>query len=183
MKDTLLHLWNYCKAPVLQEDQNIAISYRFTNFFHLLLLCLITSFIFMPIFGILEELNWISMEEHAMSDITKKYPKLFIFFLVAVMAPLIEELIFRAPLTLFHRPKAFRNAFYIFAILFGLVHLSNYTNITSTIVILTPILVAPQLLLGFYFGYIRVRFGLHWSIALHATYNGILMLFSFIADF
>lgn len=183
MKTTLQELWVYIKTPVLQKDQHTAAAYRYTKFFHLLLLCLITGFAFMPVFGLLESLELINMDDHAMTEVLENFSKPTIFFLVVVVAPLLEELIFRAPITLFDHPKTFKIAFYVFAIIFGLVHLSNFTNITNTVLILTPILVAPQILLGFYLGYIRVRFGLIWSIGLHACYNGTLMLLSFFVEF
>jgi hypothetical protein len=41
--------------------------------------------------------------------------------------------------------------------------------------LLSPLLVAPQLTVGVFLGFIRVRFGLNWAIALHAFYNLILV--------
>lgn len=64
--------------------------------------------------------------------------------------------------------------FYLIALIFGYVHLFNFT-INSTTMLLSPILVAPQLSAGLFFGFIRVRFGLLWSIGLHACYNFILI--------
>ena len=69
---------------------------------------------------------------------------------------------------------------YVFAILFGLVHITNF-KITPSVLLLAPILVLPQICIGGFLGFIRVRFGLLWSIALHGSYNGILMLISFAA--
>ena len=105
-------------------------------------------------------------------------PWIVTFVFAALIAPVFEELIFRAPLTAFKKKNQFRIAFYVFAILFGFVHITNF-ELTTNVLILSPILVLPQTLVGGYFGFIRVRFGLLWSIALHGSYNAILMLVSF----
>ena len=57
---------------------------------------------------------------------------------------------------------------------FGLMHITNFEP-SLNIYLLAPILVAPQILIGINLGYLRVRFGLIWSILFHAFYNGILM--------
>ena len=99
----------------------------------------------------------------------------------AIVAPIIEELLFRAPLTSFKKPKSFKIAFYSFALLFGLIHITNY-ELSTKIILLSPILILPQLLGGGYLGYIRVRFGLRWSILLHATFNFLILNLEFLFD-
>ena len=66
-------------------------------------------------------------------------------------------------------------------LLFGFVHITNF-DFTTSVLLLSPILVLPQLLVGGYFGYIRVRFGLQWSILLHGSYNCFFILLSFIPE-
>ena len=181
MKETFLDLINYLKNPTLQEDENKEIEYRLVKFCWLLAICLLTGLAITPIFSIIENFGLINMEDHAMEDMMKTLSKPVIFLMAVGFAPLFEEIIFRAPLTLFKKQNTFKIFFYLFAILFGFVHLFNFT-ITQNVLILAPILVAPQILLGCYLGFIRVRFGLLWSIALHACYNGILMLITFSAE-
>ncbi len=105
--------------------------------------------------------------------------KPMILLFAVVIAPLFEELIFRAPINFFKNKKSFKIAFLRFAIIFGFIHITNF-KLHTNVLLLAPILVLPQILLGGYFGFIRVRFGLIWSYALHACYNGILMLISFL---
>jgi len=181
MKETFQELLLYLKNPILEKDENIDFNYRIKKFGYLLLICLLTGFLISPIFAIIEEFGWINMEDHAMEDMMKNLTKPMIFLTAVVIAPLLEELIFRAPLTLFKSKNSFKIWFYVFAVLFGLVHISNF-KMTTNVLLLAPILVLPQTLLGGYLGYIRVRFGLGWSIALHACYNGILMLITFSFD-
>ncbi|WP_299016524.1 CPBP family intramembrane glutamic endopeptidase [uncultured Polaribacter sp.] len=179
MKQTLNTLLGYIKNPVLEKDTNQNINYRLNIFFHLLLLSLITGIVISPLFALLEMLNLIDLDTHKIQEMFTDMSNLKIFLFVVVLAPLIEETIFRAPLTLFKNKIAFKNAFYIFAIMFGFVHISNF-EITTNVILLSPLLVLPQALLGLYLGFIRVRFGLIWAMLLHAAYNGILISVSFL---
>ncbi|TCP26808.1 hypothetical protein EV195_102150 [Tenacibaculum skagerrakense] len=181
MKETFSELIAYLKNPVLVKDENTNTNYRLKKFFHLLIISIITSAIIMPVFGLIESSGLVDMNQHAMEELMEQYPKIFIFFLAVILAPVLEELIFRAPLTLFYNKNYFKPAFYVFAILFGLVHITNFT-ITTNVLLLAPILVLPQTILGGYLGFIRVKFGLAWSILLHATYNAFFILISFGSD-
>jgi len=182
MIELFKEVFAYLKNPILEKDESTDVNYQFSKFFKLLGLCLITGFAISPIFGILEAFDFINLENHAVEEMMKNMSKIQIVFFAVILAPFIEELIFRAPLTLFKKPKQFKIAFYSLAILFGFVHLTNF-EITQNILLLSPILVLPQILLGGYLGFIRVKFGLHWSILLHAGYNGILIGFSFLFNF
>ena len=119
------------------------------------------------------------MENHKVDKMFKDMGILQMILLGAILVPVIEEVIFRGPITLFKNPKYFKFAFYFFALLFGFVHISNF-EITTNVLLLSPVLVLPQILLGGYFGYIRVRFGIQWSMLLHGTYNCFFLLISFI---
>jgi membrane protease YdiL (CAAX protease family) len=182
MKQTFEELFAYLKNPILKEDEITDFKYRFSTFLKLLVICLLTGFVISPIFVIIEELGWIDMDTHAMEELVKNMSKLKLAFFAIIAAPIIEELLFRAPLRLFKNPKSFKLAFYILTLLFGFIHISNF-EITTNVLLLAPILVLPQILLGSYLGFIRLRFGLQWSIFLHAAYNGILLCLSFIPDF
>ena len=173
MKETLENLVVFIKNPILEKDKNTAFSHRLKTFFNLFIISLTTSFIFTLLMSILEEAGILTTDNHAVEELFKKLSPINFFMFVVVLAPLIEESVFRGPLTLFKQPKYFKVAFYIFAITFGLVHITNY-EMTTRILICSPVLIAPQFFAGMYFGFIRVRFGLLWSIALHATYNGFL---------
>ncbi|MEO5911064.1 MAG: CPBP family glutamic-type intramembrane protease [Pelobium sp.] len=64
----------------------------------------------------------------------------------------------------------FPSHFYLTAICFGLVHISNYSNpLDYGFPII--LLVLPQLFIGLILGYVRMRFGLSKSIIMHAGYN------------
>tara|TARA_B110000971_G_C20007842_1_gene500084 strand:+ start:1109 stop:1663 length:555 start_codon:yes stop_codon:yes gene_type:complete len=181
MRQTFRELIAYLKNPNLKEDKSTNLKYKFSVFFKLLAICILTSFIIGPIFVIVEEMGWIDLNKHAMEELVKKLSKLQLTFFAVILAPVFEELIFRAPLKLYKNPKSFKIAFYTLTLLFGFVHLSNF-EITANVVLLSPLLVLPQILLGGYLGFIRIKLGLLWSILLHATYNGIFLCLSFIPD-
>ena len=181
MKETFKEVIAFIKNPVLEKDANTDTNYRFKKFFHLLIISIVSGLAFTPIFGLIEEFGLVNMDNHAVEDLMKNFSKPMILFLGAVLAPVLEELIFRAPITLFKGKQSFKYGFYAFTVLFGFVHISNF-SMTTNVLLLSPLLVAPQLLVGAYFGFIRTKFNLGWSMLLHGTYNGILMCFAFAAD-
>ena len=181
MRKTFQELISYLKSPEYKVDSNTNFNYRIQKFLHLLIICVLSGIVITPLFALIEELGLVNMDNHSIEDMIKNYSKTFIFFAAVIAAPLIEELIFRGPLMFFKNNKNFKLLFYTIAILSGFIHISNFT-ITQNVLLLSPILVAPQILLGGYLGFIRVRFGLVWSIALHASYYGIIMLLSFSSE-
>ena len=181
MKETFLNLVAYLKNPVPGEDTNTDLKYRFQIFFQILVISILTAFIITPVFGLLEELQLINMEDHKLDDIFKSMGIPLMILVGAIIAPIFEELIFRGPITLFKKPKSFKIAFYFFTLIFGFVHITNF-ELTTNVLLLSPILVLPQIILGGYLGHIRVRFGLKWSMLLHGTYNCFFLLISTLID-
>ena len=113
-------------------------------------------------------------ENHAVIEMFNSYSAAMIFFLAVIIAPLLEELIFRAPLGLFKKSEYFKHAFYISVLLFGLIHIGNFQDIEGYYWLI-PILVAPQISAGIFLGFIRTKLGLLWSMLLHAVHNLILL--------
>ncbi|MEO9571571.1 MAG: CPBP family glutamic-type intramembrane protease [Polaribacter sp.] len=182
MKETFLNLVTYLKNPILEKDTNTDLKYRFKVFFHILIISVLTGVIISPIFALIHEMQWVNMENHKVEDMFKDMGILQMILLGAIIIPIIEEAIFRGPLTAFKKPKTFKFGFYFFAIIFGFVHISNF-ELSTSVILLSPILVLPQLLLGGYFGYIRIRFGLQWSMLMHGTYNCIFILLGTLSEF
>lgn len=81
--------------------------------------------------------------------------------------------------------KNFSIIFYGFTLTFATMHFFNFANFKSLWFVL-PILVAPQLFLGFILAYIRMRYNLVWSIFYHFFYNTLaalpILLFAQISD-
>ena len=81
MKETFFELLNYLKNPILEEDENRDFKYRLLKFTQILVICLLSGFFISPIFGIIEELGWVDMQDHAIEDMFTKFSKPMIFFL------------------------------------------------------------------------------------------------------
>lgn len=60
--------------------------------------------------------------------------------------------------------------------LFGLIHITNF-EFSYTILLLSPILVAPQIILGFFIGFLRVRYGFVLGFLMHALHNAVFIGF------
>jgi len=86
----------------------------------------------------------------------------------------------RASIELFWK-KHFRWIYYGFAILFGLLHISNFSSASLWVFCLTPLLVLPQFLSGLVIGYIRMQFGFFWGFTFHAVWNSALLSLAYAA--
>lgn len=71
------------------------------------------------------------------------------------------------------RWRLFPVAFYGSALLFALLHMSNYEGGLSSPIMLLAIL--PQFFVGLILGYVRMRFGLVHAVVFHALYNLVLI--------
>jgi uncharacterized protein len=73
--------------------------------------------------------------------------------------------------------------FYLACVLFGLVHVFNNEHFTVTFLLLAPIFILPQIICGGFLGFIRIRYGIIYSILFHSLINlipAIFMLFNMI---
>lgn len=166
----LKQVWEFLKDPNYQEDTNTDVKYRLNVFARLLVYTLAISFVLGVVIGSLETSFKLDLGKHAIEDFLDSYSPWFLFGVAVVLAPLLEELFFRGPLFFFKESRFFKLAFYLFTLVFGFYHITNF-ELTTTTLVLSPILVAPQIAAGVFLGFIRVRFGLLWAIVFHACYN------------
>lgn len=166
----LKQVLQFTQQPVYEEDENQDLGYRSVVLIKLIMWAFVISFAFLSMVGILEHSFDLDFGTHANEELLENYTLPIIVFLLVIVAPFFEELIFRAPLYWFRSPVALKVALYISIITFGFIHLINFEDYT-TYWWMAPLLVAPQLSLGMFAGFIRVRFGLLWAMALHAGYN------------
>ncbi|MBU0695311.1 MAG: CPBP family intramembrane metalloprotease [Bacteroidetes bacterium] len=215
LKDFLQYLKN--PNPFIRYDKP---SVFYNQLFPLVIIALMFAFSSVIFTGILEFTHIIpKMPEF---DLFKnKEQKGFLFLMVVVVAPILEELIFRFQLKnfsfgfvcyfivisyllslvletriliitmpilavvlisiyfsisfkklnkLIFIKRFFPFHFYLTAICFGLVHLSNFSN-PFEYGFPVILLVMPQLFAGLILGYVRMRFGLSKSMMMHAAYN------------
>ncbi|MEM6377289.1 MAG: CPBP family intramembrane glutamic endopeptidase [Bacteroidota bacterium] len=74
--------------------------------------------------------------------------------------------------------------FYFTVVAFGLIHIANFRDLGSIwqVLLWGPLLVMPQLVLGCLLGFIRLRLGFWWAVALHATHNFIFVGIALLAQ-
>ena len=111
MKETFNELISYLKNPILKKDENTNNLNRFHKFTHLLVISVITGALLTPLFLLIEHLGFVDMNNHAMEELMKNNSKWYVLFFAVILAPLLEELIFRAPITLFREAKPLKQLF------------------------------------------------------------------------
>lgn len=67
--------------------------------------------------------------------------------------------------------RNFGPVFYSSALLFGLMHIFNVSDLTLTVVTLAPLITFQQILLGLFNGYVRMKYGFVQAIVQHALFN------------
>ena len=99
-----------------------------------------------------------------------------------VIAPIIEEWLFRFPLGENRNKPYFRWLYYGLSILFGFVHIFTY-NIDSTHLPYIPFITLTQTFGGFLFGYIRIIYGFWYGVLLHALFNTLGVIWEYTIGF
>jgi membrane protease YdiL (CAAX protease family) len=108
----------------------------------------------------------------AISFLVRKAFILFIIFLllsVFCFIILISKKKFRKVQVYFlaHFPLLF----YTSSVFFGFVHITNYEPFNYKLILIMPILVLPMILIGIILGFIRMKFGITYSVLLHSMIN------------
>jgi membrane protease YdiL (CAAX protease family) len=164
----------FLKNPIYSEDENRDFGYRVQLLFRLLALSLLISIVLGMVIGLLEQLTPLDLGDHAMDLFLDNYSPWIVFLVAVFLAPFLEELLFRGPMVFFKKSRYFGVFFYAITLVFGFYHITNF-ELNTQVVLASPILVLPQLCVGVFLGFIRVRLGLLWAMALHALYNLILL--------
>jgi hypothetical protein len=74
-----------------------------------------------------------------------------------------------------------KNIFYLSIVIFGYSHFTKFVMIEPVkAILLSPIIFLPYLIMGYFFGLIRLKFGILWSIVTHGLSNLILPLLDLI---
>ncbi|GGW25904.1 CPBP family intramembrane glutamic endopeptidase [Arenibacter certesii] len=170
----LIRVWSFVKSPDGAQWRHISTGTKLNVMFQLLILGLVLGISTGIFLGLITEISGVDLGTHASEKWLEKSTFSVIFF-VAVLAPVLEEILFRGPLTWFKDKTYFKYVYYTSIVLFGGVHLSNF-ELSNELYALSLIVVAPQIILGAILGYIRIRMGLKWAIFLHASHNGVLLV-------
>lgn len=197
----------YIKNPYEPSLEEVAESnglQKFGRLFKILLLDLLCMLPLVGVMGLIEQLEIINLDDHALKAMLEQYPISAIAAIVILLGPFLEELIFRlhlsrrwnliaglgewftilskkvlreeaAELVKVKWNRYYRLFFYLNAAAFALVHMTNFQAIDVPLWVI-PLIVFPQFIAGLFFGYIRVKNGnLLWAIAMHALHNAILI--------
>lgn len=171
----LQKVWDFIKSPDGVLWRHIPVHTKLKIVLHLLAWGIFLGVSLGLSIGLITEILGVDLGVHATEKYLRDYPVLSLILLAVIVAPVLEELVFRGPLTWFRNKSYFKHIYYTSIILFAAVHLYNF-ELSKEVYALSPILVAPQMVLGAFLGYVRIRLGLFWAILLHATYNAVLVL-------
>ena len=198
-QETVQDVRAYLKRPYDQKNSGENDSVRLRRLGNVLLLDLILMALLIGLLSVLESAGWLPIDENQLAEFLGQFPIWQLLLLVVLVVPFFEELIFRLYLrfdrNIFILPILFigglmgeetkqnttlslRQAwdfwypyiFYFAAIIFGIVHISNY-EMTTEVLWAAPILVLPQIVVGLLLGYLRVKQGFIWGFFLHALHN------------
>ena len=102
-----------------------------------------------------------------------------------ILAPVLEEIGFRLilrrnfPIKYIFSQKLWDRIFpflvYASSVIFGFVHLTNYTNDGFWFYVFSPIIIASQLIGGFIITFIRVKYNFFYGILYHALWNALII--------
>ena len=211
LKETFIDLISFLKNPVDEAGPELSVNKKLKTLISLLIIEIPLMVVLILLISGLETLELVDPDNHKILDMIKSYPVVLLLVLTVVIGPLIEELIFRLYLRYKNNyalhflislvsltgvrneqkaetflislwKKRYKFIFYFSAVLFGLIHISNF-EFSYTILLLSPILVAPQIILGLIIGYVRVRNGFVSGLLMHSLHNaffiGIPLFFMF----
>ncbi|MFM6947851.1 MAG: lysostaphin resistance A-like protein [Aquirufa sp.] len=196
-------LWAFLKKPVEQKDPIQTWKHIAKRFFVILLIDILLMSILMPLLLGLGKMDLVDFGKNKILMLFQ-LPIEILVILGVIMIPLIEELFFRLYLRFRHNLLAqliilltsitgkpnkikvkthlanfwtnqFRAIFYFSAIVFGLVHLSNY-DYSVSLFLVAPLLVAPQFIVGLFLGYLRVKHNVMVGFFFHAIHNTIFLI-------
>lgn len=199
LKQTFTDLISFLKNPRDEAGPELSVAQKFKSVISLLIIEIPLMAVLILLISGLETLGLVDPDNHKILEMIKSYPVVLLLVLTVVIGPLIEEFIFRLYLryknnyalhflisivsltgvrneqkaeTFFISlwKKRYKFIFYFSAVIFGLIHISNF-EFSYTILLLSPILVAPQIILGLIIGYSRVRNGFVSGLLLHSLHN------------
>lgn len=208
IKDTYIDFYRFLKNPINQLAEDQTFKNKVDKLFGVLVLEIpIIAIIGAIIYGI-EKAGLIDIGSHKIDELFQHIPIWKFILLGVIINPFFEELLFRLCLrfTLEDFTKysilsvsfldkqvmkrfgkyvtylwinKFHLIFFFSAIVFAYFHLSNY-ELSITIVLLSPLLVAPQFITGLFLGYLRVKYSFMLGYSMHAIHNAFFILISLI---
>lgn len=179
MKNYLIDLYQFYKKP---HDERIKDYSLNKNIKYILYTSLVDFALFLLLFPFLHYLLENNLIPEDIEKISYKDNTIISsIIIIAVLVPIMEEIIFRLPLrynrfyALFMPRKIWNYIFkvliYSIPFIFGIVHLTNYGEITLSLLKIAPILVGSQIIGGYLFTFLRVRFNFISAVLSHCLWN------------
>ena len=246
INSAFIYLFNYLKKPIFLKERKIKyisdiiyvlklyVYYIFSVLIAIIIMLMVDK-ILVNYFGIFSIYSQVVKAGRSVAHSHSQYN----FVIVAIIAPLLEETVFRLPLntkrfsvalsfsilifrisgnSFFQSPfkdikhflgllysimtftiinylpfssirnfftllsekitnKYFGIYFYTISITFGLVHITNVTDINYNLILLYPIFFMPQLILGLFLGATRMQKGFFFAFFLHFLVNSTSLIF------
>jgi len=171
-------LWDFLNFVKKPDDTQAKVTVKTKLIYTGLLLVInliITLIIIVPVLQKIDD----ALNLQSTND--EYYTLLKSVFLFSVIAPVMEEVVFRYFLryngfktkiiSIQKWKKIFPYLVYSSSICFGFVHISNYTNSSNLFYMLSPIIILSQLAGGLILSFIRVRLNFIWGVLYHALWN------------
>jgi membrane protease YdiL (CAAX protease family) len=195
----------FLKNPAEKADAVQTRSEKAKKLFTLLMIDIPVMGVLICVLSGIQALGLFDLHNNKFNQLFLTIPVWPLTFILVILIPFFEELIFRLYLRYkynyllrflvsttsvageVNHEKAgnwakqfwirrYNVIFYFSAILFGFYHLANY-KISPMILLFSPIIVAPQIIAGLFFGYLRVRHDLLLGFSMHGLHN---VIFAFI---
>ncbi|WP_373747956.1 CPBP family intramembrane glutamic endopeptidase [Kaistella sp.] len=184
MKTYFIELFNFYKNPKDLRIKNYTLIKNIKYILYTFLADLSLTLIFFPFLYLLSKNNLIPEDFERINYTDNTLLKSLM--VIAVFVPLLEEIIFRFPIRdnklyrYFISAKVwdflFKILVYIIPLLFGFVHLSNFGDLTLPLILMSPVLIGSQIIGGYLYTFLRVKFNFASAVVTHMLWNLVLSL-------
>lgn len=184
MKTYFIELFNFYKNPKDVRIKNYTLIKNLKYILYTFLADLSLTLIFFPFLYLLSKNNLIPEDFERINYTDNTLLKSLM--VIAIFVPLLEEIIFRFPIRYNKLYRYFISAkvwdflfkilVYIIPLLFGFVHLSNFGDLTLPLILMSPVLIGSQIIGGYLYTFLRVKFNFVSAVVTHMLWNLVLSL-------
>lgn len=184
MKTYFIELFSFYRNPKDVRIKNYTLIKNIKYILYTFLADLSLTLIFFPFLYLLSKNNLIPEDFERINYTDNTLLKSLM--VIAVFVPLLEEIIFRFPIRYNKLYRYFISAkvwdflfkilVYIIPLLFGFVHLSNFGDLTLPLILMSPVLIGSQIIGGYLYTFLRVKFNFVSAVVTHMLWNLVLSL-------
>lgn len=180
MKKFIQELFSFYRNPTDTRVKDLSIANNIRHLLYVLLIDILCFIILLP--GLHYLISNKIINEDISTIVYKENTLLYNLIIAGFIIPFAEEILFRLPLRynkiyqLFITKNfwniRFKILVYFVPLIFGLVHLSNYEGLSSIeYIIFSPILIGSQLIGGYLYTFLRVKFNFYSALISHSIWN------------